>query len=98
MLADLTLDFFHEFKNQTIPLTHAEGEMMLTLTEVCATGSEPSPVSKRQPFSLIFKATADGTLPQGIYPLNFGNDTVLDIFIVPLKPNDSHSIYQAIFS
>lgn len=53
---------------------------------------------RREPFSLIFSGPHDVYLPQQIYTLRHNVMGVLDIFIVPIRPDERGARLQAIFN
>ena len=55
---------------------------------------------RREPFSLMFVGPPDPVLPQAIYRMTApeAGETPLEIFIVPLGPEDGGIVYQAIFA
>jgi hypothetical protein len=69
----------------------------LVLAQVDAFGG-PATSEGRQPFSLLFHGPLTPVLPQRIYPLQHAELGVLEIFIVPLGPDDVGMRYEAVFS
>jgi hypothetical protein len=60
-------------------------------------GNPPRP-DIRAPFSLVFEGPVDRIMPQGIYRLEHEQLTPLELFVVPLAPENGNARYQAIFS
>jgi hypothetical protein len=70
----------------------------LELVEVSEARYTPSSSDARRPFSLIFRDTAGGVLPQSIYTLEHSALGSLEIFLVPIAARQDGTQYQAIFN
>ena len=100
MLEKLTIDSFTPHVGSSFHL-EAEGlqSMELTLESVDPVGQEPKPDEQRQrPFSLLFLGPLEPTLPQQMVPLRHAVMGGLDLFLVPLGPNEKGMIYEAVFN
>jgi hypothetical protein len=53
---------------------------------------------RREPFSLLFRGPASPWLPQCIYPLEHAQLGTLDLFLVPVGPDEHGMRYEAIFT
>lgn len=98
-LDQVTLATFTPLVNQIFTADFADGATVeFTLYEATALPSNDYPGKTRDPFQLRFSAPTEQMLPQGIYELK--NDTlgVLQIFLVPIRPDDDHFAYQAVFN
>ena len=51
-----------------------------------------------RPFSLLFRVADGATLPQRIYPLEHKGLGRIELFLVPIGPDDVGMRYEAIFS
>ena len=51
-----------------------------------------------RPFSLLFRGPADRPLEQGIHPLDHTDMGRLEIFLVPMQPDDEGPLYEAVFA
>ena len=72
---------------------------MLELVEVDNLGGEASgAVAHRQPFSLIFRETGGSYLPQRTYAIEHPTLGWLDLFLVPIGPDQAGMRYQAVFT
>ena len=69
----------------------------LVLAQVDAVGGQTE-TEGRAPFSLLFCGPLAPLLPQRIYPLQHAELGVLEIFIVPLGPDDAGMRYEAVFA
>jgi hypothetical protein len=71
---------------------------MLELIAVDDLGSELAEASaRRRQFSLIFRDQATGHLPQRIYSIEHPTLGWLDLFLVPIGPDQAGMRYQAVF-
>lgn len=52
----------------------------------------------RAPFSLIFRDSTADALPQSIYRLEHDQLGTLEIFLVPIGPDEQGMRYQAVFT
>ena len=51
----------------------------------------------RSPFSLVFRGPLEPFVPQGIYRLEHGQLGELDLFLVPIGPDQAGMRYEAVF-
>jgi hypothetical protein len=61
-------------------------------------GESSNSESKRDPFSLIFHGPLEPILPQGIYRFRRDAAESMEIFIVPIGPENKAMRYEAIFT
>lgn len=95
-LAALTHAHFEACRQQPFMLERDGGDALpLRLVEIHSHGSPPP--HGRQPFSLVFRGPRQPVLPQQIYALT--NETLgrLEIFLVPIGPDETGLRYEAIF-
>jgi len=99
MLDRLTSADFSALLQQTFRLSYhpQAAPLDLALVEVSEWGEPPQPGGRR-PFSLLFRGPREPLLPQRIYTLEHPQTGVLEIFLVPLGPDDTGQVYQAVFS
>src|SRR5215212_6820177 len=72
---------------------------MLELVEVDNLGSEaPGAYANRRPFSLIFREQGSQYLPQRTYAIKHPTLGWLDLFVVPIGPDQAGMRYQAVFT
>ena len=83
--------------NQWFELSGATPSFSLELITAEPLGGEARSGHNRQPFHLIFRGPPSSPLPQRIYALKHGAFG-LEIFLVPIGPDDRGLCYQAIFS
>jgi hypothetical protein len=54
--------------------------------------------AKRKPFSIVFRCSDKPPLAQGIYKVENEKMGTLDIFIIPIGPDDEGFCYEAVFN
>ena len=74
---------------------HPPVELVLSEVDARATHGRSG---HRTPFTLLFHGPAELSLPQRIYPLQHAELGLLEIFIVPLGPDERGMRYEAAFS
>ena len=87
-------------------LEHGEFELarddaspeVLSLVEAMALREGEEKAGRRAPFSLLFQAAAECRLPQGIYSLTHPELGTLDLFLVPMQPDERGTLYEAVFN
>jgi len=98
-LQDLTVDSFRPLMGAVFQVVEVGLERELRLVEVGEVGRGWSAGrSGRAPFSIVFEDSSDTLMPQGIHPLNHESLGSLEIFLVPIQPEDGRFRYQAIFA
>lgn len=98
MIEKLTVDDFLPWLGQPFPL-NGQPAIVLTLAEVNALGPHASfAQGQRRGFSLIFHGPIQPVLSQAIYPILHTQLGRLEIFIVPIGPQDGQMQYEAIFN
>ena len=55
-------------------------------------------VGEREAFSLVFRGNNGLNLPQQIYRISHEHMGAMDIFIVPIGPDEEGMCYEAVFS
>jgi hypothetical protein len=60
--------------------------------------AEPLGEARERPFALLFRVEKGPTLPQKIYPLEHDRLGLLDLFLVPVGPDEVGMRYEAVFS
>ena len=97
-LETLTNDQFAPLVNQWFELRELDATLPLELITAEPLGGQARFGHHRQPFHLIFRGPPAPLLPQRIYALNHAAVGLLDIFLVPIGPDDRGQCYEAIFS
>lgn len=102
MLDKLSSRDFAPYLNQEFRI-HLDSSRMLEaeLVDVAELGS----TSKRQPasterpaFSIVFRGPKDIVLAQRIYRLEHEEMGQLDLFLVPIGPDEEGMLYEALFA
>ena len=102
MLDKLTSADFTPHLNQKFHI-HLEpsASLEVELIEVNLLGADPQHgemVEKRRPFSLTFRAADETYLPQKIYHLENAEVGTLDLFLVPIGPDEQGMRFEAVFT
>ena len=102
-LEHLTLDQFEAHVNQHFRLVGEPSVLALELIEARSLSigerAEPATGERRAPFSLVFRGPGEPVLPQRIYHLeHVGALGALDIFLVPIGPDQQGMCYEAVFA
>jgi hypothetical protein len=99
MPGDLTHESFAACLNQKCRVQPDSGTLEMELIE-CRKLSPGGKTNQghREPFSLIFRGPRAPILPQRIYRFDFAQLGPLEIFIVPIGPDESGMRYEAIFT
>ena len=97
MLQDLTHSSFEEQLNTPFRIHHGgQAPLEAVLFEVKL--HEPHDGPRKQPFSLYFRSPQRGALPQAIYRVEHERMGPLDLFLVPVGPDDKGMCYEAVFN
>ena len=103
MLETVTLDTFAHHLGATFAVRlPADANIELRLVEATPLGTQKrgalTGAGGRAPFSLIFRGPASPVLPQHVYSLAHAAIGPLEIFIVPIGPDNEGMRYQAVFT
>ena len=104
MLDKLTMaDFIPLLNRQFGVSSESTGAVDMELVEVSSIGAGSTPEGdsgKRQPFSIVFLGAGQPVLPQGIYEVKHEEIGILNIFIVPVGPDEAGQgiRYEAVFN
>lgn len=99
MLETFTMDTFRPHIGEIFRIiVDDEWQLHVLLTSVDAWGPEAGRGRERTPFSLIFHGTKDSYLPQSIYRLENGNMEPMELFLVPIGPDEHGMRYEAVFT
>lgn len=97
-LEDVTVDTFADRVGERFRIIVDDTTTVETqLTSVVPYGGEVA-IARRAPFSVVFRGPLDVVLPQRIYRMEHEEVGALDIFIVPIGPDDEGQRYEAVFS
>ena len=98
MLENLTHENFRKWLNQKFQIEHGGGALEVELIECRTLASPRKKDLQREPFALIFRGPRQPVLPQRIYKLEGGPMETLEIFMVPVGPDETGMRYEAVFS
>ncbi len=99
MTKELELGFFAPHVDSTFSIKEGETSVDLKLVEAKEIGSEASQrEGERKPFSLIFRGPAGAALEQQIFKLEHDKAGTLEIFLVPVHPDEEGPCYEAVFN
>jgi hypothetical protein len=80
-------------------LRRAEGGALeLTLVEASPHPHRPHSPGRRRGFSLVFRSPSPDRLPQGVYRLDHDEMGSLELFLVPIGPQEGGMRYEAVFN
>ncbi len=96
MLAELTHEDFTPRLNERFRLQTETSSHDLRLFQVKPLGMGMP--GGREPFSLLFRAPKDALVPQMIYRLENDRMGALDLFLVPIGPDEHGMVYEALFN
>jgi hypothetical protein len=83
----------------TFRLRLADGAALaLVLQEASLHPHLPPPRGRHRGFSLVFRSSAPGHLPQGIYRLDHEAMGAMELFLVPIGPRGGGMCYEAVFN
>lgn len=96
-LSTLTVADFEPHLNTVFQLHYGNGETLeVTLVEARTRGIGTP--DHRQGFSLLLQSTINDYLQQGIYHITHEVVEPMDLFIVPVGPNQTGMRYEIIFN
>lgn len=100
-LESLTVDAFRprvgdRFRIRPLPESVLDAEL-IEARVLGGAGSSPAG-RRRTPFALLFRANLESALPQRIYRLEHDEMGPYDIFLVPVGPDGTGMVYEAIFT
>ena len=87
---------FKPLINQTFTAIQSDSPSF-ELLEVSLLGNEPAN-GERQAFSLLFRSKNTSSPQQSIYQLNHEELGELEIFLVPIGPDQQGMLYEAVFT
>ena len=102
MLDKVTESDFSELLNQKFRLYLDSGKALpvelIETTNLASKTQETRGPNNRDPFSIVFRGPKDAGLPQRIYKIEHKKVGKLDLFLVPIGPDDKGMRYEAIFT
>jgi hypothetical protein len=98
MLDRLTLESFRPYLNQKFQVQIDPAPSLDLILAECEAIKPSAAGPDRDPFRLLFIGNTTPILPQRIYRLVHEQMGTVDIFIVPLGPDERGMRYEAIFT
>ena len=98
MLAGLTHEDFAKSVHRKCHVHHGSLTLEMELIECRKLSTSARNEAQRQPFTLVFRGPKTPVLSQRMYPIEFQELGTLEIFIVPVGPDESGMQYEAIFT
>jgi len=98
MFEDLRRETFEPLLNGEFQIDFGNGPVKSTLVDVRALAPPSNDHQGRQPWSLLFRTENEAAFEQAIYRVNHRDLGDLDIFLVPVGPDDEGMRYEAVFS
>ncbi len=97
-LRTLCLDDFQPHKGTSFRVTVEDGTIEATLIDVIGNRGDTVSETDRSPFSAVFRLAEDTPPVQQIYRLEHAVMGPLDLFLVPIGPDDDGMRFEAVFS
>lgn len=98
MLETFTIDTFRPHLGEIFRVIVGDEQMRVKLTEVTPWGPEASKGRPRVPFSLVFHTLPEAIVPQAIYRVESDAMEPMDLFLVPIGPDERGMRYEAVFT
>ena len=105
MLNKLTSADFSPHLNQTFKIHYHSTKVLevqlvleVELIEVAEYAGKSKRPSKRRPFSILFRGPKDANLPQGVYKIEQDKMGTVELFLVPIMPDEKGSLYESVFN
>ena len=97
-IGDVTVETFAGREGQGFTIQFADAVLDLTLAQVSRMPGEWGRTDRREPFSITFTGPPEYQLPQGLWPLDHEEIGRLEVFLVPMQPEDGVPHYEAVFT
>jgi hypothetical protein len=98
-LKTVTHEDFAACLNQTFTIDdEAQGAVEIELVEVECQGNVALEAQGRPRFSILFLGAPEPLLAQGIYRLRHSQLGVMELFLVPVGPDQKGMRYEAVFT
>ena len=99
MLDKLTREDFAKHLNQSFTLRHDAGDLALELIEAAPIETTAKLAEgRRAQFSLVFRGPKERPFGQMTYQIEHEVMGSLDLFMVPLGPDDQGMLYEVVFT
>jgi hypothetical protein len=102
MLDKLTSQDFLPYLNEEFRIEAGSGESreaeLIEVTNLESAAARPEGTSSRSPFSVVFRCSPDVVLQQRIYEVRHEAMGAMDVFLVPIGPDEVGIRYEALFA
>lgn len=102
MLDEVTTDLFEAHLGSSFYIHHDSGlpltVKLIEATPLTTSGEARSVPTKREPCSIIFRGPLEPVLPQQIYRIQHDSLGRMDLFLVPVGPDEEGMRYEAVFN
>ncbi|HEV8370199.1 MAG TPA: hypothetical protein VGQ39_19760 [Pyrinomonadaceae bacterium] len=95
---ELTEANFSENLNTKFSVSVADEQLEIELVEVKGYRSEHHEQQGMERFSIYFQGTPEFILPQGLYSMGHARMGSFEIFLVPIKSQETGIQYEAVFN
>ena len=95
---DVTLETFAGREGETFSIQFADAKVELTLESAERMPEEWGRTDRRVPFTIHLLGPLEHVLPQQIWPLDHEELGRIDLFLVPLGPEEGAMRYEAVFT
>ncbi len=99
----LAADDMRPLVGETFDVARTDGGLeplvLVTVTDLVEAGLSAAQPGRRHAFSAVFRGpNGPGYLRQQTYPVSHGRFGTMDVFLVPIGPDEQGMRYEAIFS
>jgi hypothetical protein len=97
-IGEVTVETFAGREGQAFTIQFADAALELTLVEVARNPEDWGRADRREPFSVTFTGPVEHILPQSVWPLDHEELGRIELFLVPMQPEDGTARYEAVFT
>ena len=98
MSAQLEISFFKPLINQKFNIQLANNTTLVVQLIEITPGKKFDNDTQRDPFSIVFRGPREISIPQGIYKIDHETAGRLEIFLVPIGPDEKGMCFEAVFN
>ena len=92
------VSFFKPLLNQNFNIQLENNTTLVVRLIEVTTSPEYSANNDREAFSIVFRGPRDISIPQGIYTLEHETAGTVEIFLVPIGPDEKGMCFEAVFN
>ena len=97
-IGDVNVETFAGREGQSFTIQFADAVLELKLAEITRAPGHWGHADRREPFSVAFSGPPEHILPQQVWPLDHEELGRIDLFLVPMEPEDGVPRYEAVFT